>query len=414
MTAKQRRWLIVLVMWLCATFIHGTGSVMGSVFFAPLLKHFGGSRTRIAALTTVNVATAAVLLPFSGWLLDMFEARWVICGGSLLTMLGFIVASHANAFSTLVFANFLMGAGIAGAGLIAASVVISNWFKEQRGLALGLVATGVSFGVGLIAPLATSMIGKFGWRFAYLVLAIPPLVLVIPLVLAIVTSRPEGASNRSRSDSSLLAGLELREALKGHTLWLLLVANFVSYMLVSSTYVHEISFLTGLGYTPVHATLALTAQWTVAGFGKPMSGVIADRVDVRRTLAVAWLACGWSTLFLLKAVHPGAVALYALFYGLVSGAPVTLMPLLIADCFGLKRFGTLSGILNFSGMVGASLGPLLAGRVFDMYKSYNPFFVLLAILATLNAVVPFLCARLEERAAAPELVPAQASTVQRM
>jgi MFS family permease len=208
--------------------------------------------------------------------------------------------------------------------------------------------------------------------------------------------------------------LELREALKGHTLWLLLVANFVSYMLVSSTYVHEISFLTGLGYTPVHATLALTAQWTVAGFGKPMSGVIADRVDVRRTLAVAWLACGWSTLFLLKAVHPGAVALYALFYGLVSGAPVTLMPLLIADCFGLKRFGTLSGILNFSGMVGASLGPLLAGRVFDMYKSYNPFFVLLAILATLNAVVPFLCARLEERAAAPELVPAQASTVQRM
>jgi len=414
MTEQQRPWLMVLVMWLCATFIHGTGSVMGSVFFAPLLKYFGGSRTKIAMLTTVNIATAAVLLPFSGWLLDMFEARWIICGGALVTTLGFIVASHANAFSTLVFANFLMGAGIAGAGLIAGSVVISYWFKEQRGLALGLVATGVSFGVGLIAPLATSMIGKFGWRLAYLVLAIPPVVLVIPLVLTTVTTRPGGASNSSRTDSSLMAGLELREALRGHTFWLLLVANFISYMLASSTYVHEISFLTGLGYSPVHATLALTAQWTVAGFGKPMSGAIADRVEVRRTLAVAWLGCGWSTLFLLKAIHPGAVALYALFYGLVSGAPVTLMPLLIADCFGLKRFGTLSGILNFSGMVGSSVGPLLAGRVFDTYKSYNPFFVLLAILATLNAVVPFLCSRLEDRAGVHDLAPARASAAQRV
>ena len=289
MTEQQRPWLIVVVMWLCATFIHGTGSVMGSVFFAPLLKHFGGSRTRIAMLMTVNIATAAVLLPFSGWLLDMFEARWIICGGALVTTLGFIVASHATAYSTLVFANFLMG----------------GWHRMRR--------SDCGFGRHLVL-----------------------------VVLATATTRRDGALNSSRTDSSSVAGLELREALRGHTFWLLLVANFISYMLASSTYVHEISFLTGLGYSPVHATLALTAQWTVAGFGKPMSGAIADRVEVpshaRRGVV------GMRLVNSVPAESDPSRRRWpiraVLWFGI--GTPVTLMPLLIAECFGLKRFGTLS------------------------------------------------------------------------
>jgi hypothetical protein len=55
-----------------------------------------------------------------------------------------------------------------------------------------------------------------------------------------------------------------------------------------------------------------------------------------------------------------------------------------------------------------------SGRVFYVYKSYNPFFVLLAILGTLNGVVRFLCSRLEERAGSADLDLAETSAFLRV
>ena len=74
--------------------------------------------------------------------------------------------------------------------------VISNWFDERRGLAMTLAITGIEIGGTVMALISTYVIVHAGWRIAYLVLAAPVIVVVVPVMALLVRSRPETATGR--------------------------------------------------------------------------------------------------------------------------------------------------------------------------------------------------------------------------
>ena len=53
----------------------------------------------------------------------------------------------------------------------------------------------------------------------------------------------------------------------------------------------------------------------------------------------------------------------------------------------MKAHGAIFGFVLFFGTIGGSIGPIVAGRVFDLTKSYAPAFMALAILATVGLVL---------------------------
>ena len=66
-------------------------------------------------------------------------------------------------------------------------------------------------------------------------------------------------------------------------------------------------------------------------------------------------------LILLAAYSFAPLAAFTAIYGLASGAPLALVPDLIAESLGLKRFGTLAGLSGIFTTVGAATGPLAVG-----------------------------------------------------
>jgi sugar phosphate permease len=95
-------------------------------------------------------------------------------------------------------------------------------------------------------------------------------------------------------------------------------------------------------------------------------------------------------LSLAWAQHLGFLSIY-IATGLIANSPVLMTSMLVADCLGLKRYGSLQGLLGSAAQFGAAFGPELSGLIFDATKSYVRAFQLLALLQAVGAIAAFAC-----------------------
>jgi MFS family permease len=62
---------------------------------------------------------------------------------------------------------------------------------------------------------------------------------------------------------------------------------------------------------------------------------------------------------------------FAILFGFAMGADFMLIPLVAADCFGLSSLGKILALIIMSDSLGQTFGPVMAGRIFDTWHSYN-------------------------------------------
>jgi sugar phosphate permease len=106
------------------------------------------------------------------------------------------------------------------------------------------------------------------------------------------------------------------------------------------------------------------------------------------------LAGALGTLPLLS--KGGTLSVFVILYGLTWGAPLVLYPIVLAEAVGLKRLGSLLGLAGLFTTFGSALGPVLAGRTFDLSRSYSGAFDLFAIGLLVAAGAALMCQRLPE------------------
>jgi MFS family permease len=141
--------------------------------------------------------SAGISAPLIGWLLDKVEARIVMVVGAVLAGAAYLLASQVHSFTPMLGAYQLLGVGICAATLLPAALVVSNWFGANRGLALGLTSSGTSLGGAGMTLVANAAIARHGWRGGYVALAIPMIVVAIPIIVLMVRSRPQQVGART-------------------------------------------------------------------------------------------------------------------------------------------------------------------------------------------------------------------------
>ena len=102
-----------------------------------------------------------------------------------------------------------------------------------------------------------------------------------------------------------------------------------------------------------------------------MVGYLADRFRKKNIMAFFYVAVGFSIPLLYFAQRREAAWTFALVFGFAMGADYMLIPLVTAECFGLKALGKLLALIVMGYSLGQWGAPWLAGRVFDVYHSYN-------------------------------------------
>jgi len=372
--ARQTPWLVVAASSTGLFFHFGSLLVNAfGVFLTTLSDEFKWSRTQVSLAFTLATLTAMLTMPLTGWLTDRYGARRPILLS--MTLFGGLYVSLAWLTPQLwhLYLIFLL-LGMVGPGTSAVphSSLISRWFTERRGLALGIAMSGTAIG-GVIWPAASqALLTRFGWRQAYAISGAAVLLVAVPLLL-VWLKEPASATASATADKTeaATAGLTRGEALRSSLLWLLLGSFFIVYASIQACMIHLVPLLKDRGMTPANAALAASLLGVAGMIGRLGTGYLLDLLPAARvpTLAFGIVAAG---IFLLFAGATG-VAAYgaAMLIGLGYGAEAATIPYLVSRYFGLRSFGEIYSYLFITVPLGGALGPVLMGAVFDQTQSYR-------------------------------------------
>ena len=410
---EQEGWIIVAVLFTTLFLIWGPINA-SSVFFLPVVKHFGWSRALFSLLAATAPLAAGFSSPAIGSLLDRYGERRIMIAGAAMVALSFLALSRADSPAAFFVIFIVLGVGITGSTIIPTALVITNWFRERRGLALGIAFAGIPLGGTGVTIFASWIVQRSGFRAGYLAMAIPIVVVVIPLLALFMRTAPEAEETRPASGApeAELSGLEVREALGSRSFWMIAVAEVFFATAGVGLRVHLVPFLTGIGYSPTLAAEILGAMFIFSAIGSSMMGALADRLGGRVTLSLVFFAGAAGIAALLGASHLIAVGAFVVIFGLVRETHI--VPIVITESLGAKRLGALLGLLALFTTFGFAAGPVIAGRIFDRTGSYTGallLFVALAIISMLAMRATLPLAEEEARIAARESALADAVTL---
>ena len=81
------------------------------------------------------------------------------------------------------------------------------------------------------------------------------------------------------------------------------------------------------------------------------------------------------------------LSIFALIYGFAHGGFFAIASPSVADYFGIKSHGMVFGLILFFGTLGGTLGPIIAGKIFDMTKTYENAFIILTIISIIGVLL---------------------------
>jgi MFS family permease len=397
---RRQRWLVLATLFVVMLFLIGSTAMTVPIFFMPLIKQYGWSHARTSLFPTVFVLLLGGAAPIAGWLLDRVQARVVMGTGAAMIAAGLLWASQTHSFWGMLGAWLLMGAGGAGSTVVPCAVVAANWFADNRGLAIGATLSGSGTGGIILPPLTDYLIRRYSIGTAFFVLAVPVIVIVLPMILLVIRTRPAGAVKSSVTEEvAKLPGLELRPALRTAPFWLLGLVQLTANVGLAACFYHTVPYLIHMGYSSAHAALLQGAITAVGVPGNPLLGIIVDRFTARRVLPFALISMAVSLLLLIGAGHAQGwlvyLVVFVMVFGMTAGVTSSVVPVATVETLGLRRFGSISGLIGLAATFGLSGGTVLVGRIFDVTSSYSAAFELGAACTIVGALAAFLVAPVE-------------------
>ncbi len=375
----------------------GTGWFAFSLFIPSLQKELGWSRGEIMIAFTVYILTG-VISPFVGRITERYGASKIFISGALLTALGFVLLSQAHSLSVFILGWGITGAGMSGTGSVPAVVVISNWFTRRRGAAIGIMSAGMGAGGIVLAPIIGAyLIPSFGWRTALLVMAVLNC-LIIPVALRIKTRpadrglSPDGISSETATIVEKMVpvpqeGLTFREALSTSTFWLIGAVVIFSNFSNAGVFQNQFPHLQDIGFPLPVAVTALGSLSFASLIGRFGFGFLSDKITARYASLIGQLL-QLSAILILLQVKPSSPAfliwLYAIVMGLGMASWLPTMTLLVSSNFGLLSYGSIFGTVSMMMSIGVAAGPLIAGHMFDVTRSYSHIFLIYAFLYAIS------------------------------
>ncbi|MBN1151827.1 MAG: MFS transporter [Dehalococcoidia bacterium] len=362
-----------------------------SVFFKHLLDEFGWSRAFISGASSVVMFTMGAMGILFGRLNDRIGPRRILLISGLCLAGGFTLMSVLQTgWQLYIFYGLMVGIGMSSHDIVTLST-IARWFRKRRGMMTGLVKAGTGTGQFFVPLMASVLIAAIGWRHTYAVIGL--MVLTVYLLAARLVKRspeelgltPDGfASNGDISAQT--SGVLLGQALRTPQFWLCCLSYFCVVFGAMTILTHIVMHSTDSGMTEGLAAAVVSTIGVLSIAGRVTIGTLSDRIGSRKSFLLCFCIFIAALLWLQVAVSPWMLFAFAVVYGFAHGGFYTVLSPTIAELFGLRAHGAIFGIAYFWGTLGGALGPVVAGRIYDVQQSYVPAFWLLAALAALGMI----------------------------
>ncbi len=368
------------------TFFYGFGAL-----FNPIVNEFGWSRAAVSLAFSLRTEVGGIAAPVVGFLVDRLGARRLMVFGVATVALGFFLLSRIQDLWAFYGAIIVIAIGMSAAAGPVSMVAVAHWFKRYRGRAFALMAMG-SGTSGIMVVVLAWLISTFDWRTALVIVAFIQIAVCIPLALSIRNKpadlgllpdgedpgdAPQEGEQVSRRDDT--EGLTVRQALRSAAFWRIAGALGLGNAGAVAIIVHTIPFLTSsVGLSEGLAAASVTAMILLSLGGRFGFGFAADQVDKRFVMAGAYALLSLGVLLFATVYESWQVLIVLPLFGFGWGGIIPTRPALQAEVFGMRAFGAIQGLVFTIATMGALVGPVFAGWMYDQTESYRLSFVILA------------------------------------
>lgn len=401
-TRPSEPWWIVFA----GAFAHAVNTGLAyfglSAYFPSFEREFGWSRTAISGAFSLARIESGLLGPAEGYMTDRLGPRRVMYIGVVICAVGFIGLSSVTTLPMLyvmIVLGIVLGSSIGF--YIPISVVVATLFRARRSLAFGIFRMGPGLS-GALVPLVGLMIVGWGWRWAAVASAFIILGIGVPLAFLIgraydrdrhrsgqkletrATSPPSGATPTPRIVSDEIS-FTPRQALHTRAFWLLSAAMGCRQLVTEGVSVHFVILLVDRGWGQELASSLLGVSALIGTPARLGFGWLGDLVN-KRHLMIGLLSALSVAVFLMGRAGDGPSFMPAMVvYSLCYGGLASLQEPIRADYFGTRYFASIQGFSRLFVAMGSVIGPLIAGYLYDLTKSYTlafGFFAASALVAT--------------------------------
>jgi NNP family nitrate/nitrite transporter-like MFS transporter len=338
-----------------------------------LQEDLGLSDVQLSIAVAVPVLLGSIMRIPMGVLSERYGGRKVFTWLIAFSILPLVVLAFVHdSFGVIIALGLLLG--FAGSSFAIGVPFVNRWYPpERQGTALGIYGAGMGGTVlaGLTAPrIADAISIDAAFLFA-------AALTVAVLVLWVALARDAPVPNKPASMRDPIAVLG-----SGARAWALVLFYFLAFGGFVAMYLYLPKLLTG-----VHDLTKTDAGARAAGFallaviGRPLGGVMSDRIGADRVLLVCFvtvlvlalgLAVGYESMLPLTA----CCLIMALALGLGMGAVFKLVPVWFPD-----NVGAVTGVVGAAGGLGGFFPPLVMGVVKSATDGYGLGFVLMAAVA---------------------------------
>lgn len=354
------------------------------VLLKPISTEFGWARGATALAYTAAAFTIGVAGVVWGRLADRYGTRRVVLVGAVAQPAAFLLLSGLGSLPQLYLLYVMLG----GLGFAAINVpIIANvglWFTRRKGLALGILSSGGPLGQALVAFLAASVVVSFGWRTAYLTLAIVYATISVPLALLV------------RTPPILAAGFGGVPVAHDRGRYPLPAPVVVAWMSAAAVFccatmsipiVHTVAMLTDRGIPYPTAVRIFFVIMASGVLGRVMLGRLTDSLGgLRSYLLASVLQTALVFWFMRVESLPVLYVLSALF-GLGFSGVMTSIWVSLRELVPPRVAATSLAIVVMFAWMGMGLGGWYGGHVFDMTGGYTHSYAHAVVSGVVNIAI---------------------------
>jgi len=392
------------------------GAIYAWSVFTPYLRKtpFNFSNTQTQAIFAMGLGTFAIVMVLAGRWQAKSGPRIVALVGGIMLSMGYILASFfgKSFIGQFIFIGLIGGAGI-GLAYVCPIAVGMKWFPDKKGLITGLAVAGFGFGALIWIKLAGSwggLLESIGVLKVFLVYGIVFGVAVIIGSIWMVDPpggwKPAGWQPTARSgrpsgkSSTAFLPAEMLRTPQFYTLWIMFIfSSMAGLMTIGIIKLFGIDALQGSGLTSVQASAiagtAMAVFYSIAnGLGRIIWGTISDKTGRKSALTLMFTLQGiMMLLFYWMGSNEYLLYLGAAIIGFNFGGNFSLFPTATADFFGTKNVGRNYGWVFTAYGVGGIIGPIMAGRIRDVWQNWLAAFIISGIACLLAATIAVVALR---------------------
>lgn len=396
-------WIIVIACMLIQAVPYGIATNVQPQFINFVTSGEGFTLTQFSLLFTIGTIVSAIVSPYIGKVLSdpKTNIKLVYIIGSILCGGGFALFSFAGGNLWAYYGiSAIVQVGTAIVSAIGVPLLLNAWFKENKGLAMGLAFCGSGIGNIFLQQAAARLLSNpnYGYAKSYFIFGVISLVvsLLISIFLVRLPKNPseltanvprKNSKNKTTKTAITRWGYTLKEAMQMKLFWVLAISFIFVGFYVSGMSVQYTSYLYKIGFNATYVANIGSIFALFSILGNLSGGLFFDKLGTKKTLLLSGtmvILCGLCLIFIPNI--PALGYLFAVLLGTTIFAYIIGPSYLTGFLFGDREFGTILGIVQVFFAIGYALGTVLFGISVDTFGYLTSW-----ILTTIYAVIAYTC-----------------------